>query len=134
MSLITLRSFEHFMDAHIAKAKLESEGIRCFLFDEYMMTLNPLYNLTVGGVKLKVNSNDIELATGILDTSSKAPVVDENGTVVNCTKCNSTNFYTGFKSFKSFSGLLGLVPVLLFSIYPFYFEIVKKCKECRNEF
>jgi hypothetical protein len=29
----------------------------CHLFDENMVTLNPLYNITVGGIKLKVEES-----------------------------------------------------------------------------
>ena len=49
------------------KSKLESEGISCFLFDENIVNLNPLYNMAVGGIKLKINRNDITAATEILN-------------------------------------------------------------------
>jgi hypothetical protein len=40
------------MEANIVKAKLEDSGFACFLADENVATLNPLYNQAIGGVKL----------------------------------------------------------------------------------
>ncbi|PTM03401.1 MAG: hypothetical protein DA405_10495 [Bacteroidetes bacterium] len=53
MELVTLKTFDNLVEAHLIKSKLESDDLPCFLFDENIMALNPLYNLTVDGIKLK---------------------------------------------------------------------------------
>ena len=58
MKLITIKVFENAIDAHILKTKLESEGIPAILVDENIVTLNPLYNIAVGGGKLQVRDED----------------------------------------------------------------------------
>ena len=54
MALSTIKTFETPIEAHLLKVKFESEDVHCFLFDEEIVQLNPLYNVATGGVKLKV--------------------------------------------------------------------------------
>jgi hypothetical protein len=60
--LVTLRRVGP-MEAQLAKLKLESEGIRCFVFDQEAVTANPLI---FADVKLEVAEDDIERAEEIL--------------------------------------------------------------------
>lgn len=71
--LVTLASFDNSIDAHLLRTKLESEEIPCFIFDENMVTLNPLNNITVGGVKVKVMEEDLDAARNILDLLYNGP-------------------------------------------------------------
>lgn len=42
MKLITIKTFDNYFEANLLKSKLESENIVCYLFDETLVTLNPL--------------------------------------------------------------------------------------------
>lgn len=66
MALITFKTFDNPIDAHILRCKLENEGILCYLFDEHIVSINPLFNLTVGGIKLKINDYHLYQAQTIL--------------------------------------------------------------------
>lgn len=66
MGLVTLKTYETYLDAHLIKVKLESEGIRCFLQDENMVTLFPTNNNLFGGIKLQVDSSNYEKAEAII--------------------------------------------------------------------
>lgn len=66
ISLTTIATFNNAIDAHLAKTKLVSEGIDSFLVDDNVVSINPLLNLTVGGIKLKTKSLDAERAMEIL--------------------------------------------------------------------
>ena len=66
MELITFRTFNNPIEAHLLRTKLESEGIPSFLFDENIMAFNPFYNSALGGVKLKINKLDLERVEEIL--------------------------------------------------------------------
>lgn len=57
--LVTLAVFTNVHEAHMAKNYLETCGISCFLENENM---NSLYANALGGVKLKVPSNELDLA------------------------------------------------------------------------
>ena len=59
MTLVTVKTFDNSMDAHLLKSRIESEGVRCFLFDDETVTMNPLFAQAIGGIKLKVNQRDL---------------------------------------------------------------------------
>ena len=59
------------------KSKLESKNIMCFLFDENIVGLNPLYNVTVGGIKLKINKSDVDKAISIIEEVEKACLTND---------------------------------------------------------
>ena len=64
--LITVFSFNFAYEAYIVRSKLESEGINCFLQDEYYLQLNPLATNAIGGVKLQVLERDLNHTIEIL--------------------------------------------------------------------
>ena len=51
---VTVATFWQPMDAHLARIKLQSEGIECALIDEYLVATDWLYANAVGGIKLQV--------------------------------------------------------------------------------
>jgi len=131
---ITIRTFENPLDAHLLKTKLESEGIACLLMDDYMMSLIPLYNLTLGGVKLKVQESDSSRAQDILAEYDNTRYTNSEDNEVQCVYCGSDKFYSRFPSMRSFWGVLTAVLYFILFIYPVYFKHVYKCKSCGGEF
>uniref|UniRef100_UPI0040494609 putative signal transducing protein n=1 Tax=Flavobacterium sp. TaxID=239 RepID=UPI0040494609 len=134
MELITIKTFDNLIEAHLIKSKLESENIMCFLFDENIVGLNPLYNITVGGIKLKVNKSDIGNATNIIEACEKSALTNDQGEVIKCPKCESEDIYSGFKSMKGTKGILSTIVSFMFIVFPIYYKTVYKCKNCNNEF
>lgn len=68
MELVTVATFDNMPAAHIAKGRLETEGIPCWLKDEYLGQTDWLYNIAVGWIKLQVDAAHVERARAILDT------------------------------------------------------------------
>ncbi len=66
MPLTTIASFREAYAAHIARAKLEAEGIPAFVADEHLVGVHPLYSDAIGGVKLRVAEEDAERARSIV--------------------------------------------------------------------
>ncbi|MCY7311876.1 MAG: DUF2007 domain-containing protein [Bacteroidota bacterium] len=60
---VVLSIFNETMEARLAQDKLATAGIESFLQDENVMGLNPL-----GGIELKVFSNDLAKAKELLAT------------------------------------------------------------------
>lgn len=133
-TLITIKTFDNSIDAHLLKMKLENEGITCFLFDENIVSVNPLYNIAVGGIKLKIEEENIDKAREIIVRADKAVLTKNNGEIVACPNCKSTDFYLGFKSIKNLRGVLATLLAFLFMVFPFYYKNVFKCKQCGTEF
>ena len=67
------------VECYIVKGRLESEGIKCYVYDENIVSINPFRAIAVGGVKLKVHSDDAETAIKIIELSGNGRLIDENG-------------------------------------------------------
>lgn len=116
------------------KSKLESENVMCFLFDENIVGLNPLFNITVGGIKLKINKRDIDKATKIIEEATMSSLINDQGKIIKYPNCNSEDLYSGFKSMKGIKGVLSAIISFLLMVFPIYYKTVYKCKVCGNEF
>ena len=68
-TFITIATFNYAHETVIPKATLESEGILCFVKDEFTMYLQPFFSSTNGGIKLQVNNEDADEARQILKDS-----------------------------------------------------------------
>lgn len=134
MKLVTVKTFDNPIDAHLAKSVLAHNGIKGFLIDENMVALNPLFNLTVGGIKLRVPEIEVGKAHTVLMEMHISPLTDEQDRIVTCPQCDSPNFYQGYKSMKGAKGLLSALVSFVFMVFPVYFESVNKCKDCGFEF
>ncbi|UTW65783.1 DUF2007 domain-containing protein [bacterium SCSIO 12643] len=66
MDWITVHAFTYPHEAHIAKVKLESEGIEVRLLDELTTQVHNFYSNAIGGVKLQVKVGNEDTAKEIL--------------------------------------------------------------------
>jgi len=75
-ALVTLRTFDNYVTAHIVKARLEAEGIPCVLMDENIVTMQWHMGNAFGGIKLKVPESDAVFADQILETLEQEAVAE----------------------------------------------------------
>lgn len=71
--LVTIAAFRDPVEAHLARSRLECEGLACTLADEHTVGVNWLSSHAVGGVKLQVRERDRERALRILEEASARP-------------------------------------------------------------
>jgi len=64
--LVTIRQFGNLAEALLAKTRLDSAGIECFLADANMAWLD---SPVVRGMRLQVNPDDAGAAVALLDQS-----------------------------------------------------------------
>lgn len=64
---VIVQTFTLPQDAYMAKAFLESAGIRTFLRDELTAQVNNFYSNAIGGVKLLVRHDDYEESVRLLE-------------------------------------------------------------------
>jgi len=64
--LVTIRNFRDLPEALLAQGRLESSGIESFLADDNMIRMDWLISNLLGGVKLKVEEANVEIAEEIL--------------------------------------------------------------------
>lgn len=73
--LVTLMAFDDVAIAHIARTKLESAGIPCFLADANLIAQDWFYANALGGVKVQVFESDVPEALALLGGD---PLPEEN--------------------------------------------------------
>jgi hypothetical protein len=64
--LVTVATFVYQHEFGIPRSLLESEGIECFVCDEFTVSVHPFYSNAIGGIKLQVNESDAQRAVDIL--------------------------------------------------------------------
>ncbi|MGA7754260.1 MAG: hypothetical protein WCB05_15610 [Candidatus Sulfotelmatobacter sp.] len=64
--MVTVRQFRDLPEALLAKGCLDSAGIECALVDDNMVRLDWFWSNLMGGVKLKVEPGDADVANEIL--------------------------------------------------------------------
>lgn len=132
-SLITVESFSDPLEAHIAKGRLEAEGIQAFVADEHHIWANWMMSHALGGVRVQVASENIDDAKRIMDQHISGGYENSLNETFNdlniklCPSCDSKAYTTSpTRSSKvlliiSF-GLLGIIYKLR--------KVNNKCNEC----
>jgi predicted RNA-binding Zn-ribbon protein involved in translation (DUF1610 family) len=124
MEFVQLESFYNYIDAHLLKTHLESEGVECWLQDENTGTISPGYANVFGGIKLLVSAKDYSRARKILrEAKSRFP----------CARCNSLNteLVTSLKKPRNWIGVLAAV---LFGNHGRGISKTYHCFDCGHEF
>lgn len=128
----TIAKYTYTSEALIIKGRLEADGIQVFLSDNLTIDTDPLVSNAIGGVKLKVFSEDADKAKDILNSISKYST-DHNGNELVCKNCNNSKVQlistvTSFKSFFAF--IIGFISGTL----PFNARYAYKCDHCNTTF
>jgi hypothetical protein len=132
--LVTLKTFDNPVQAHILKGRLESDGIESYIFDENIVILNPLYNNLIGGIKLKIRESDLPEATAIIEDIENTPYQSEEEITIHCPYCHSGNIEGNYKSFKGVKGFFSALISFLTFTYPLYYQAAYRCNNCQKLF
>ncbi len=90
--LVTIARFRDLPEAWIAKGKLESAGVQCFLADDNMVRMGWFYGNAVGGIKLQVADEYAQAASELLSESTPEDLPSPTETRYvqpRCPRCNS---------------------------------------------
>ena len=128
----TIARFQYSSEAQIIKGRLEAEGIEVFLSDNLTIDTDPLVSNAIGGVKLKVLSEQSDEAIEILESIRKYSIDDE-GNSINCPNCKSEKIEL-FSTIKDAKSLIWFIFGVLFSALPFYTRHKYRCEACQTEF
>jgi Putative prokaryotic signal transducing protein len=78
--LVTIRSFWGLLEAEMAKGLLDSAGVESFLFDDNMVRLDWFNANALGGVKLRVDPQNVDAANRILqEAAAEAAAETDSG-------------------------------------------------------
>jgi hypothetical protein len=94
---ITVASFSQPVEAHLARAQLESEGIPCVVGNEHLVRVDWFLSNAVGGVKVLVPRSEVDRARDVLRPRPRLVVAadrDEraDGEMI-CPRCRSDDVY-----------------------------------------
>ncbi|MCE3227695.1 MAG: hypothetical protein K0S32_2246 [Bacteroidetes bacterium] len=108
-TFITLVTYTYNTEAVVLVAKLEAEGIKCFLKNEHLLSTQQFLSNAVGGLDVQVSQEDFEKAKQILEEHNNSSAVTSNDmgkdyekVLVYCPQCESTNVYKKKSSLFSF--------------------------------
>lgn len=128
----TIARFQYSSEAQIIKGRLEAEGIQVFLSDHLTIDTDPLVSNAIGGVKLKVLTDQALKAQHILSSIHKYSIDDEGNTIT-CPTCEGEKIEL-FSTIKDAKSLFWFIFGVLFSSLPFYTRHKYKCEDCKTEF
>lgn len=69
--IVVFETYYNPMLAEIIRAKLEANGIPCFLSDESIGTMFSVYDQGAGGIKLKIFKHDLEKCKEIVNENDQ---------------------------------------------------------------
>lgn len=129
---VTVASFSQPVEAHLARTKLESEGIPCVVGDENLVGIYSFLSNAVGGVKLKVPSYAVEQARDALRPRPHLVVLaeDDDGAEgeMACPRCRSYDVY-----YRRYSRRMAGFFILLFGFLVPWRDRRWTCKQCGYE-
>jgi hypothetical protein len=126
MEFVTVRTFNNYFSANILLSKLQDGGLRCFLKDEFTVTVDPILANAIGGIKLMVNKNDEAEVFEILKHFDE----DYRRNAI-CPRCGSNNIELVPK--RNSANMLAAILSWLFSSYAVSAENIYQCSVCGYE-
>lgn len=121
--MITLTTVSWIGEADALCAKLEANGIRTFVPDQFTATVLPLYGNAIGGIRVMVDERDLEQARELLRDSSPSA---ERG-MFECPKCGSDSVV-----YEHVSRRFAITTLILLGIPLLWRKRQCKCKNCGN--
>lgn len=93
MNFKQIASYDNYMLANMTLGLLEENFINCHLKDEHIVTIDPLLNPAVGGIKLMVAEEQFDRALQLMATAEQDYLSEKI-----CPKCNSASLIIEEKS------------------------------------
>ena len=112
--------------AHLARVRLDAEGIESWLVDENTAAINPLYTPVIGGVKLAVREEDAAAAWSFMQGLDASEQDRYQQNLHQCPMCGSKNVV---ENAMRFAWLL-LLTLMTFGLYLPLFYRRHKCGDC----
>ncbi len=132
--MVTLMTCESIHQAYIFRGVLADNDIDAYISDEFMVTLNPLYNNLLGGIKLKVSSLDYDDAQKLLAELNSSPLTNDLEEIIKCPNCHSINVESNYKTAVSLKSTLAMIVSFLTFTYPLHLDHMYDCKDCKFRF
>lgn len=123
---MVLKTFDNYFSANIILTRLQDAGIRCYLKDEFTVSIDPILSNAIGGIKLDVVQDDVALAEILLHKFEKEFLESAI-----CPKCHkhTIDLVPG----TSPKNILTSILTWCFSSYAISIENIYRCSTCGYE-
>ncbi len=128
MNFVPVWSYDNYIPAHIAKGRLQEDGIECWLKDDNTVTIDPILTNAIGGIKLMVQEVDAKRAWEILSRLQR-----EHKATIACPNCGSHNMELVSTPRKAMNWLSAITTFFL-GDYALTTDKVYHCFDCKKEF
>ncbi len=126
MELVTVKTFDNYFSANIILSRLQSEGVECYLKDEYTVTIDPILCNAIGGIKLVVKKTDEAIVVKLLRQYQIEYML-----AATCPQCGSNSF--SYIPKPKVSNYLTAILTWLFANYAVAPEYIYQCGNCGYE-
>ncbi|MBC7827773.1 MAG: DUF2007 domain-containing protein [Chitinophagaceae bacterium] len=107
--------------------RLEEEGIKGYLQDEYTVTIDPILTNAIGGIKLMVYKDQLERAIQLIESFEQA-----YKEAVVCPQCRSTNVLYITQP-NNVTNWFTALATWIFGSYAISVKKIYKCSDCGYE-
>jgi len=126
---VNVASFSQPVEAHLARIRLEAEGITCVVSDEYLVRVDWFLSNAVGGVKLMVPAWEAARARDLLRprprlVAAAGAGAESDGEMI-CPRCHCDDVY-----YTRYNRRVAGVFVLLFGFLVPWRDKRWTCKQC----
>ena len=128
MNFVNLRAYDNYIYANMQLSMLQEEGINCHLKDEFTVTIDPLLNPAIGGIKLMVAEAQAERAQQILNDAELEWLQTEP-----CPACGQKALRKEVQ-IKEFPDFWGKIKSMLVNGEEREVKTLYVCGSCGNEF
>ena len=123
MQTVVLKTFDNYFSANIILTRLQDAGINCYLKDEYTVTIDPIISNAIGGIKLTVDTADVEDAMQLLNRFH-----EEYMRAATCPKCNKNGMIE--VQVQSSKNIITSILTRIISSYAIAAEYAYECRHC----
>lgn len=125
--LIRVASYTTPIEAHVARGRLEAEGVPAFVCHEHHVGAIWMYSVALGGAKVYVHRSDESRARDIIAANNRGEFALEDDNPPSCPRCREKQVVQRRLSWKS-----ALLCAHLANV-PLYFRwVTLKCLACDN--
>ncbi len=128
MSFIQIASFDNYLLANMTLGLLEENSINCHLKDENIVTIDPLLNPAVGGIKLMVHEAQEARAIELIKEAETA-YLDE----ISCPYCHKKGIKAEEKT-DTPKTLMGILKNKILYGQTSLYSKKYRCKNCNSQF
>ena len=128
MNFKQIASYDNYLLANMTLGMLQENEVNCHLKDEYIVTIDPLLNPAVGGIKLMVEEQDYEKAMAIIKEAETAYLKE-----IPCANCGQQSLVAEEKTIRP-QNFWGKLKNQIAYGQTSITKIIYRCESCKNIF